>query len=172
MKNRISCISAFVFSFVMLFWVPMEALSHGMHMAIFEISQTEEGCSLNISFDKEDLVKSLLTNYPDLSGKQDIASMRSHIVAYLNSNFQLRFNTQCIDVDVTDILYAKNYVRIKASLLTEVNEMIRSVSVFNTCLIDYTEGHTNVVRAHLNGRFRSFKLDRERTSTFIDYNDF
>ena len=139
---------------------------HDIRLAIFELSQSENsnGLKLSISFDKEDLENSIRHQYASTSG----SDFNKLIVAYLNENFRLTINDLCMTLQVGSIEEENDFIRLKA----EINEPVESVSkirVFNTCLIDYTEGHSNIFKCKLNGKLRSFRLTESRISTEFEY---
>ncbi|MEL6556689.1 MAG: DUF6702 family protein [Bacteroidota bacterium] len=139
---------------------------HDIRLAIFELSQSENsnGLQLSISFDKEDLGNSIRHQYPSTNG----SDFNELIVAYLNENFKLTINDQCLTLQIGSIEEENDFIRLKAA----INEPVESVSkirVFNTCLIDYTEGHSNIFKCKLNGKHRSFRLTESRISTEFEY---
>ena len=140
---------------------------HDIRMAIFEISQQEGRYVLEVSLDKADLKKSLLTTYPLLRKSDDLDHKEHSIKDYLLNNFQLRINDECQEMTVEKIEYDKEFVRISIALPYE--GPIKDIVVFNTCLIDYNPGHMNIFKAKLNDKVRTFNLNGERISTSFSY---
>lgn len=139
---------------------------HDIRLAIFELSQSKNSndLQLSISFDKEDLKNSIRHQYTAASEDD----FNKKLVEYLNENFKLTINDQCLTLTVGSIEEENDFIRLKA----EINEPVESVSkirVFNTCLIDYTEGHSNIFKCKLNGKLRSFRLTESRISTEFEY---
>jgi len=151
--------------FIVFIFIVQLGYGHDIRMAMFEISQNEQGYLLEMSFDKLDLEKSLITAYPSLSESND---REAAIIEYIKGNFQLSINDTCVDFEVEQITYEEEYVRVKATLPVEYKK-IHIINVFNTCLIDYNEGHNNIIKSKLNGKTRTFRLSHKRTSTVIDY---
>ena len=142
---------------------------HGLNMATFEIFQEGQTYQLRASLDREDLGRSVLTNYRELGQPGDWEAMKPFIARYLKSNFQLIINAHCVDIQVKEVSYTQNLVTISAELPLQVFEEVKTIQVLNTCLIDYKSRHSNVIRATLNGRERSFLLNSDRIRTIIDY---
>lgn len=140
---------------------------HSARMAIFEVSEAEGHYIISIAFDIEDLYKSVITTYPEFENPETKPENEDFIKNYIEANFQLQINDKCQEVKLTSITYDKEYVRIVADI--PFAGVVSSVKVFNTCLIDYNEGHLNLFKVKLYDRVRTFKLDKERVSTAFSY---
>ncbi|UII33454.1 hypothetical protein LVD17_06410 [Fulvivirga ulvae] len=143
---------------------------HDIRMAIFEISEDNKNYTLDISFDKKDLERSLITAYPELLTVKDNMTRESYIKDYLESNFQLAINNKCIAPNIEAVTYEDEYVRIHATLPIKW-QSVETINVFNTCLLDYNEGHSNIIKVRLNKRTRTFRLSAERITTVVDYRE-
>lgn len=144
--------------------------NHDIRMAIFEISKGNENYALDISFDKTDLERSLITAYPELLPMTDNKTRESHIKDYLESNFQLAINNKCVVPNIEAVTYEDEYVRIHATIPIKW-QRVETINVFNTCLLDYNEGHSNIIKVSLNDRTRTFRLSAERITTIVDYRE-
>jgi len=157
-----------IFLTILLLQIATFGYGHDIRLAIFEISegQSVNQLILNISFDKDDLELSLTMNYPQISQgvKNDL------IRKYVNENFQISLNSNSVELIINSIKYDDEFVRLTASI-TEFNESIKQIRVFNTCLIDYTEEHSNIIKSKLYDKVRSFRLTEDRISTVIDYSE-
>ena len=143
---------------------------HDIRMAIFEISKDSKNYTLDISFDKKDLERSLITAYPKLLTAKDNMTRESYIKDYLESNFQLAINNNCVVPNIEAVTYEDEYVRIHATLPIKWQN-VETINVFNTCLLDYNEGHSNIIKVRLNERTRTFRLSSERITTVVDYRE-
>ncbi|TRX61336.1 hypothetical protein FNH22_04580 [Fulvivirga sp. M361] len=151
---------------IIILFLCYNSYGHELNMAIFEITRGDSGYVLNINFDRRNLEKSLVTTYPELINAHHEVSWRIHIQEYLAANFQLIVNEQCTEIDIHAIDYEQDYIRITASLpLPEVQ--IQTINVFNTCLIDYNETHSNLIRTNVFGKARAFRLDKDRIEVVI-----
>lgn len=143
---------------------------HDIRMAIFEIYKDNKSYILDISFDRMDLERSLITAYPELLTTADEEVREAYLKDYLESNFQLAFNSSCVVPNVEVIIYEEEYVRVHATLPIK-RQKIETINVFNTCLLDYNEGHSNIIKVNLNDRVRTFRLSAERNMTIVDYRE-
>ena len=139
---------------------------HDIRLALFELSRTEisNNLQLSISFDKKDLENSIQHKYAD-AGKGDFNKL---VVEYLNENFKLTINDQRLTFSIESIKTEDDFIKLQATI-NESIETVSKIRVFNTCLIDYTEGHSNIFKCKLNGKLRSFRLTESRVSTEFEY---
>ena len=153
---------------IILLTVSHFGYSHDMKMAMFEIFKSDVGYGLDMSFDKLDFEKSLITSFPEMSGLKDSEARAAYIIHYIESNLQMDFNGVCITPEVQSIVYEEEYVRVYAMLPLQLDD-IHTINIFNTCLIDYNEGHMNIIKVRLNGAVRTFRLSAERIRTTVEY---
>lgn len=151
-----------------LLFTSSQLYAHDIQIATFEISDAADGFAIEIALDKEDFGKSLLTAFPDLKVDSGIEVWEAHIKQYIAMNFQLRFNGHCEDLVIDNITYDENYIRLSGHIPSQIRK-VSKIDVFNTCLIDYNEGHLNLVRSNINGKNRTFRLSENRISTVIEY---
>ncbi|MEO1049273.1 MAG: DUF6702 family protein [Bacteroidota bacterium] len=153
---------------LILFLASHIGYGHDIRMAVFEISKDDLGYRLEISLDRSDIMRCLSPSSKHSSSKEDI---EASIIGYIQQNFQLVINEDhCLEnLPNPSFSYTRDMVRISVQLPMERVNSIETIRVFNTCFIEHIEGHLNIVRANLNGRYRSFKLSSDRVSTVIDY---
>ncbi len=144
------------------------AYSHDLRMAIFEISQEDDGYKLNISLDKNNFLKSLLTNYPELAKNYSEELLEKYIASYMEGNLLLTFDDVCSEITINSVEYQKENIYIKAELEVSKDHVSR-IEVLNTLMIDYNEGHLNIIKFRVNESVRTFKLSEERISTVVEY---
>ncbi|MTI38550.1 DUF6702 family protein [Fulvivirga lutimaris] len=149
------------------FLVNISAYGHSARMAIFELSETDGHYTMSVALDIDDLLKSLITSYPEFEKANTEREYEEFINRYLQANFQLQINSQCQEMIVRSISNDDEYVRILIDLPFSGDAV--SLNVFNTCLIDYNEGHLNIFKSSLHDRIRTFKLDKDRISTELSY---
>lgn len=140
--------------------------SHDARLAVFEVSQDDGQYKLTINLDILDLQKSILTAYPELQG-QNGEQYKGYIEEYIRNNFQLIIDGECQEWATDSMKFDKNYMRLYCKL-DYVGEA-KEIEVFNTCLIDYNEKHTNIFKSTLHDKIRTFKLSAERISTRVTY---
>lgn len=144
--------------------------AHDIKMAVFEITESGNGYALDISFDKLELEKSLITAYPELLTMNDNERRERFIIEYLEGNFQMMFNGSCVSPEIHSVSYERDYVRVHATVVRHFTD-IKTIDVFNTCLIDYNKGHLNIIKVSLHDRVRTFRLSADRIRTTIDYQE-
>lgn len=140
--------------------------SHDANLAVFEVSQDDGQFKLAINLDILDLQKSILTAYPELQD-QGVEQFKGCIVEYIQNNFQLTIDGECQEWTVDSLKFDKNYSRLYASLPFKGEPKV--FEVYNTCLIDYNEGHVNLFKSTLYDRVRTFKMSAERIATKVTY---
>ena len=152
---------------LVLFTLSVQA--HDIRLAIFELSESASGdyLSLNVSMDKEDLQRSISNLHPDFADAS-ATTKENWIVAYLKENFKITAAQDCAEITNFDLSYEEDFVKIKARV-KGLSKPIRQIQIQNTCLIDYTEGHSNIIKCKLHGKLRSFRLTEDRVSTVIEY---
>lgn len=137
--------------------------AHDIRLAFFELKESQTGeYSLSVSFDKEDLAQAI----PVTIGLTD--SHKRRILHYLNENFQLSLNDQCVGTSLISISEEADFVRLQFKV-ENFKEKIKSIRIFNTCLIEEIEGHSNIFKALINGKSRSFRLTESRITTEFEY---
>ncbi|MEO9482531.1 MAG: DUF6702 family protein [Ekhidna sp.] len=139
--------------------------SHDIKMAIFEISENESGLIISASLDKEDFLKTLAATFPAEFPKGDIMGLAFE---YLNDKLAININGACTSLVINEIEFGRLNIHLKGSLKVGATK-IREVEVRNTCMIDLFEGHDNIIKLKLNNRSRSFRLNKNRTSTTAFY---
>lgn len=153
---------------IVLLCVSHFGYAHDIKMAMFEISKSDAGYALDMSFDKLDLEKSLLTSFPEISGLTDNTLRAEYIKDYIESNLRMDFNGVCASPQISSIIYEEEYIRVYATIPLPLDS-IHTIEVFNTCLIDYNKGHMNIIKVSLNDTVRTFRLSAERIRTTVEY---
>ncbi|MGB3464712.1 MAG: DUF6702 family protein, partial [Cyclobacteriaceae bacterium] len=90
------------------------------------------------------------------------------IMKYLHNNFQLSLNDHCVSPVLQSISADDEFIRLKLSV-ANCSAKVNKITVFNTCLVNSIDGHSNIFRAKINGKDRSFRLTENRISTEITY---
>lgn len=137
-------------------------LAHDVRMAVFEISEKNNAFDLFVRFDREDLLIALREYCPDYNQLTDC------FVEYMDSNLNLQFNGQPVELVYDKHLFEQDFVELNFQLKTS-ESLVKTIKVENTCMIQSMEGHLNIVKSMLNGRSRSFRLDKDRVETIIRY---
>lgn len=142
--------------------------SHDARLAYFNLSRDGDLLHLEMKIDKHDLIKAIgLYKFVDA----DSMAMKDEIEAYILDNLSFSFNRQPTEICISSISSDQDYYFIH-SLLGHFKGKILYVDVFNTCLINSVDKHSNIVRANFYNKHRSFRLDKDRIETTMDYSDY
>lgn len=152
-----------IFIFV---WISTHA--HDLRMGMFEVYVSEGEYKMDIRFDKEELLKCIQINFHEYAHKSSDEDLVNYISEYLDSNLGLIINDFCVSPSVEKLEFTKDFIHITTSL-NYVSSRVDTIKVFNACLLDTSNKHTNIMKFALNDRIRSFKLDADRTSTLVSY---
>ena len=152
---------------LIIFLIPLVnfGFGHDIRMAIFEISERNEGLTLKVSMDKDDFYASLEKEFSSLSA--DNIEELSWI--YLTKNLDIEVNETRVLFKTGEITFDTYNIHLTTTLNPKISR-ITKVKMTNTCLIDSIEGHDNIMKLKLNSRVRSFRLNKKRTSTIASYN--
>lgn len=138
---------------------------HDLRMAIFEISQVEGRYVIDITFEKENIQKSLIASFGRVSYQEE--HFKQTIKDYLEGNFKIIINGECVTPEIQNLTFDEEHLRVNAALPVNFQH-ISTIEVFNTCLLEIS-GHMNIIKVKLNGQTRTFRLTKDRVSTVIDY---
>lgn len=138
---------------------------HDIQMAIFEIYEGRDGLEMTVSIDKEDFLRTLATEF---ASEYSAARIGELAFEYLDSKMAVKVNGECTSFKISEIEYGNLNIHLKGSLNLNV-EQVKEVSINNTCMIDLFEDHDNIIKLKLNNRSRSFRLNKDRTSTIALY---
>ena len=143
--------------------------AHDIRIAIYELSESDDKdhLILNASVDAEDLEKSLRSTYKEYQ-QASSAEKEQWMIIYFSKHLQFNIGGQFVQMKGFSFRYEEGFVKVNA-VLPYTSRPIRQINVVNTCLIDYTEGHSNIIKCKLHGKLRSFRLTEDRTSTLIEY---
>ena len=71
----------------MCFLTSLSVYGHSARMAIFEVSQSEGHYSMTITFDIDDLYKSVITTFTEFENAATEKEYHEYISKYLHANF-------------------------------------------------------------------------------------
>jgi len=145
-----------------------QSWAHDLKMAFFEFTESTRGIVLQLTFDKDDLALSLTKINPELEGEKDLKVWEQAAKAYLTTHFKLKLNQAEMKVSPTTFGYDKDYVRIEM-VMDNVPAQVKTIDIWSDCLIADIKGQSNIVKSKLNGKTRTFRLNKKRTSIKIDY---
>ncbi len=137
-------------------------VDHDLRMARFNISESENGYTLDINFDRADFLKTI---YATDQYQSDVLEQAK---IYIRQNLQYVFDGDSVSFELDSIQYTEENIFLTGMLMT-ARRNISEIQVANTCLIEDVEGHLNIMEFFLNGKKRFFRLDENRITTTIKY---
>ena len=138
-------------------------MAHDYKIAVYEIFRTNDDYFLVIKFDKDDLKKSIQTEF-----KTTHDDWLEFTEQYIRKHFYLKFNDEFSLIRFEGISEERDFIVVDATL-NKVSIPVQTIQVFSTCLINETEGQSNLIHADLYGKKRYFRLSNERIKTLIEY---
>ena len=133
--------------------------SHDIQVAFFKLSQEDNQLTMEIKFEKEDLESTFDENHIELNDK--------NIKTYLLKNLTLAINGNKQQLSFDEMLIKNKHIYLKSNIL-EIDEVVKSVDIQNTCLLNIAN-HSNIVEVRLNKSERDFLMDSDRTSIKLSY---
>lgn len=140
---------------------------HDLRMAVFEINRVENGLSLSVNFDRDALLRSVLTANQEFETLTE-PQLNELIVWYINHNLGLSINGNCVEIEFDSIHHDNENISLQGLMIGQYGN-VEYIEVFNTCLIDYNKKHLNIMKSTLHNRVRTFRLSEDRIVTTIDY---
>lgn len=144
-------------------FVNVSVSGHDVKISIFELQSKNNFLEFSMQFDKKDLAKAICMISPI-----KVSEHFDNIQDYLASNLSLHFNDEKVQICFTQLREDEYHVKINA-MIYYPEASIKTIKVVNTCLIDIIDENLNIVNTRLYNKFRSFRMDKERTSIFIEY---
>ena len=138
---------------------------HDIKMAIFEIYEGNAGLEMKISIDKDDFLKTLAQEFPTTFSNNKITD---HAHTYFGSHVTITVNGKCTSFKIKEVRFSETNIHLTGTLNLQVDE-VREVRVTNTCMVDLYKDHDNIIKLRLNEKNRSFRLNKDRTSTVATY---
>ncbi len=134
----------------------------------FEIYQDSEGYKLNLTINKEKLKTSVehychLLSIPIHNNYWEV-----HITSYLNDNFSLVMDDKRATIKVLGFVQFGDEMQV-TTMLSEVSGDISLLKMDNTCFLENSTDHINLVRVNLNGKMHRLHLDAEYARVSLDY---
>lgn len=136
-------------------WTP----THDVRIAIFYISETNGHINMEITFDVEDLSKSLDINRSNIK--------LENIQAYIDNHTHFQFNKQDVSLQLSEYKIVRDHIKVTGRF-GKVKNNIDTISVENTCMTEIS-GHSNIIQIDLNNKSKDFRMHKDRTIINLDY---
>jgi len=148
---------------VIFLFIGFSAEDHDVAIANFDIFQKENSIQLEIVMDKESVEKSLKEC---LKGEVDFN--RKNISQYLNEKSTWEFNDDVVELEVINISKDELFYHIKCQFKNDL-DVIKKIKIRNTCLLEKTKNHSNIMNFHLNNKMRTFRMHKGRKKILVEY---
>lgn len=137
--------------------------AHELNMARFNISENPNGYSLSIKLEKKDLLIALQEQY-NLSHTPST----ENVIRYVHHHFLLSIDDADIEYQLDWVGVDEHFYYINGKLLMHT-AAFKKVKVHNTCLLDSSDQHANILKISAQGSTHSFRMDKDRTTTTVEY---
>jgi len=128
---------------------------HDVAIALFDVQFSEEGTTIEITVDQEDLAQSLVTR--DIS--VDV------INSYLSEKSTWFFNATESQLVITSMTPRNDHYILKGRFLGTLND-VQSVDITNHFLLDIVN-HSNIIKFHTSKGERDFRMHQGRTEISV-----
>ncbi|MEP1035494.1 DUF6702 family protein [Ekhidna sp.] len=140
---------------------------HDIRMAIFEIYEGDCGLVMNVSADRYYFSQTLKNEFPSRFKDEHFEQITWE---YLQDKVAIEIDGNCTAFEINEIEYSEENIFIRGKLNLILDD-VKEVKMTNTCMIDFIDGHDNIMKLKLNDRTRSFRLNSKRTSTTASYKE-
>lgn len=138
-------------------------IGHDLNMATYSLHQEGECLKLQAIFDAEKIISVIPEG--TVGGQPD----QAFILAYMEEHFSLEANGENMNIYVGPIVVEGDLIKVDMDMLLG-SLIVSKLVIFNTCLIDI-DGHSNLIKLHLNNKQRMFRMDKDRTTINVLYNN-
>ena len=139
------------------------AQAHDFKLGEFHIKPLKNGgVELDIKLDRYDLLEALRKECADYN------YLNTCFATYIKDHLKFKFDEQVIEMTLQDQEISDEFIELKFKLEGASSD-VKNISIFNDVLIDQFEKQENVVNSHLYGKKRSFRLNKDRVRTTVEY---
>ncbi len=131
-------------------------------MAIFSFQHSGDELSLEIAFDKDDLLNLLSAN------EMKEIWLNDQVANYILENTSTYVNEELVQWEFCDFAYGDQVIIVTASPI-EYCERIYQFRFINTSMIREIENYMNLVHLYFNDKQRSFRMDMNRQKIDVSY---
>lgn len=147
---------------MLTFLFSWDVQAHDFKLGYFEVKSREKITSLFVRFDREDLLKSISVSCKDYN------KLRNCFEAYLNKHFYLVFDGDRPSLRYIEHQFTEDFIELTYEIEIDCRDA-RRIEVFNNCLLEASTRQQNIVEFNLHGQKRSFRLNKDRIQTTVEY---
>ncbi len=144
--------------------------AHEIPLATYDLQLKNNELELVMVFDQGDFEKALLFDFNRKSLPYYHFRRNNLVKKYLKRHLKWTINDQEASVSFQKITLEDHHYEIKA-VFSDFGDAVQKIGIYNSCLVDVIEDHSNLIYAHLNGKTRGFRLHKDRMTTFINYSE-
>jgi len=145
---------------LLLFTQHVIAPNHDVPVAIFDMKIEDDGITMNVKLDKEDLEEAIIFQF-DQTISQEL------IEQYILKNTEWTINEKKITLKINTIQKDNEHYLIKMDFPI-IKEKLESMSIYNTCLVNEIDSHSNIIYLRYQNEKRGFRLDKDRKRTSFE----
>jgi len=150
-----------IFNFMLISFFSFFSPPHDIAMAIFEINLVDQTAHFKIKIDKGDIDGVLQISTLEKGRSEKIAT-------YLSKNTICLINNQPLDFKFNLIKNNGDFYFLESSPIS-FNTPFSTIDLYNTCLIETVENHSNVIYLkQKDKKMRGFRMNKDRTQISID----
>ena len=135
---------------------------HEFKIGRFELRPEEESITLFVRLDRYNLLEAIRP------GCKDYNKLDKCFEDYLNNHFSLAFNGVNTRITHREHVFKDEFIELYFDLNVSP-EGVNRIDVLNNSLLELYEGQENILYSMLNGKRRSFRMNKDRTKTIITY---
>lgn len=132
--------------------------NHNTPMAFFDLTVLENTIEMQIEVEEAAMEQAIEIQYMQAISDELVAQ-------YLLEHTKWTVNETASPMSIQTIEKERGHFRITAQLNT--NSKVKTLGIYNDCLIEAVEGHHNIIRLQYGERLREFGLNKDRTETKI-----
>ncbi len=135
---------------------------HDFKIGRFELRPEKESITLYVRLDRYNLLEAIKTNCTDYN---ELAQCFEN---YLNSHFVLSFDGDKVVPKHSRHEFGEEFIELFFDLDTSPDG-VEKIEVFNDTLLELYESQENILYSLLNNKNRSFRMNKGRIRTIIQY---
>lgn len=139
-----------------------QSQAHDFKLARFDIKKEQGKSLLVVRLDRENLLEAMK---PDCANFNELGNC---FEAYLRKHFAIEINDEKVKFMHLSHEFESDMIELTFALDHSLED-VQSIGVYNDALIEKYSEQENILGIHLNGRMRSFRMNKDRIRTIAKY---
>lgn len=144
------------------------AQAQDIRMGKLILLEKENLIFLGIEANKQDLELALARTYGDRPETLYAKETKRYLQAYLDLTLSFSINGVCTNPKISKVFEKDGHIIIEAAF-SGFYELIQRIECYNTFMIQEIPGFFNMMDIQLNGKTRSYRIDRDRVVIYAQY---